>query len=78
MTNDEAKALIREKMESAEKGYSESFAKKEFSKYDLSNSEFENCTYYMGYYRGVQRGLQDALLLIGMLDSEHNRLKSSL
>ena len=64
MTKNEVKALIREKMETANKNYFESFAKK----------DFENCT----YYQGVIRGLQDAMQLIGMLDSEHNRLKSSL
>ena len=63
MTKNEVKALIRKKMESAE-NYFESFAKK----------EFENCT----FYQGVHRGLQDALQVIGMLDSDHNRLKSSL
>ena len=30
------------------------------------------------WYDGIQRGLQDALQVIGMLDNEHNRLKSSL
>jgi len=64
MTKNEVKALIRKKMESAEKDYFESFA----------NKEFENCT----FYQGVHRGLQDALQVIGMLDSDHNRLKSSL
>ena len=64
MTQNEVKALIRKKMDAAEKDYFESFAKK----------EFENCT----FYQGVHRGLQDALQIIGMLDSEHNRLKSSL
>lgn len=51
-------------MDFAEKDYYESFAKK----------DFDNCT----YYQGVNRGLQDALQVIGMLDSDHNRLKSSL
>ena len=64
MTKNEVKALIRKKMEFAEKDYFESFAKK----------EFDNCTYYLG----VKQGLQDALQVIGMLDSDHNRLKSSL
>ena len=64
MTKNEVKVLIRKKMESAEKDYFESFAKK----------DFDNCT----YYQGVNRGLQDALQVIGMLDSDHNRLKSSL
>ena len=64
MTKNEVKALIRKKMETAEGDYFESFAKK----------DFENCT----YYQGINQGLQDALQVIGMLDSEHNRLKSSL
>ena len=64
MTQNEVKALIRKKMESAEKEYLESLVK----------GEFENCS----YYQGVKRGLQDALQVIGMLDSDHNRLKSSL
>ncbi len=64
MTKNEVKALIRKKMELAEKDYFESFAKK----------DFDNCT----YYQGVHRGFQDALQVIGMLDSDHNRLKSSL
>lgn len=64
MTKNEVKALIRKKMDATEKDYFESFAKK----------DFENCT----FYQGVHRGLQDALQVIGMLDSDHNRLKSSL
>ena len=64
MTKNEVKALIRKKMETAEKDYFKSFAKE----------EFENCT----YYQGVAQGLQAALQVIGMLDSNHNRLKSSL
>lgn len=50
-------------IESAKKDYFGSFMKK----------DFENCT----YYQGIHQGLQDALQLIGMLDNEHNRLKSS-
>ena len=64
MTQNEVKALIRKKMDAAEKDYFESFAKK----------EFDDCSYYLG----VKQGLQNALQIIGMLDSEHNRLKSSL
>ena len=64
MTKNEAKALIRKKMESAEKDYLESLVK----------GEFDNCS----YYQGIHRGLQDALQVIGMLDSDHNRLNSSL
>ena len=75
MTKDEVKALIGEKMESAEKGYFEYLVKKELLNYEFSNYEFVDCTHYLGYYRGVQRGLQDALQLIEMLDNEHNRMK---
>lgn len=64
MTKNEVKALIRKKMDTAEKDYLE----------DLVKRDFDNCS----YYQGVKRGLQDALQVIGMLDSEHNRLKSSL
>ena len=64
MTKNEVKALIRKKMETTERDYFESFAKK----------DFDNCT----YYQGINQGLQDALQVIGMLDSNHNRLKSSL
>lgn len=64
MTKNEVKALIRKKMESAEKDYLESLVK----------GEFNNCS----YYQGIKQGLQDALQVIGMLDSDHNRLKSSL
>ena len=64
MTKNEVKALIRKKMETVERDYFESFAKK----------DFDNCT----YYQGINQGLQDALQVIGMLDNDHNRLKSSL
>lgn len=64
MTKNEVKALIRKKMEFAEKDYLESLVK----------GEFNNCS----YYQGIKQGLQDALQVIGMLDSDHNRLKSSL
>lgn len=64
MTKNEVKALIRKKMETAKMDQLES----------LVERDFETCT----YYRGVYRGLQDALQVIGMLDSDHNRLKSSL
>ena len=64
MTKNEVKALIRKKMDAAEKDYLEALVKR----------DFETCS----YYQGVKRGLQDALQVIGMLDSEHNRLKSSL
>ena len=64
MTKNEVKALIRKKMDAAEKDYLESLVK----------GEFENCS----YYQGLKRGLQDALQVLGMMDSDHNRLKSSL
>ena len=64
MAKNEVKALIRKQMETAERDYFESSAKK----------DFDNCT----YYQGINQGLQDALQVIGMLDSNHNRLKSSL
>ena len=40
----------------------------------LANKRFDECS----WYNGVQRGLQDALQVIGMVDIENNRLKSSL
>ena len=64
MTKNEVTALIRKKMETAKMDQLES----------LVERDFETCT----YYRGVHRGLQDALQVIGMLDNDHNRLKSSL
>ena len=64
MTKNEAAALIRQKMKDAEKNYEIALVKRKFN----------NCT----WYDGIQRGLQDALQVIGMLDNEHNRLKSSL
>ena len=64
MTKNEVKALIRKKMESAKKDQLESLVEKDYETFT--------------YYRGVHRGLQDALQVIGMLDSDHNRLKSSL
>lgn len=64
MTKNEAVALIRQKMKNAEKNYEIALVKR----------EFDECS----WYNGIQRGLQDALQVIGMLDNEHNRLKSSL
>lgn len=64
MTKNEAAALIRQKMKDAEKNYEIALVKR----------KFDDCT----WYDGIQRGLQDALQVIGMLDNEHNRLKSSL
>lgn len=64
MTKNEAAALIRQKMKDAQKNYEIALVKRKFN----------DCT----WYDGIQRGLQDALQVIGMLDNEHNRLKSSL
>ena len=64
MTKNEVVALIRQKMKDAEKNY----------KIALAERKFDECS----WYNGIQRGLQDALQVIGMLDNEHNRLKSSL
>lgn len=64
MTKNEAVALIRQKMKDAKQNYEIALAKR----------EFDECS----WYKGIQRGLQDALQVIGMLDNEHNRLKSSL
>ena len=64
MTKNEAVALIRQKMKDAKKNYDIALAK----------GRLDECS----WYNGVQIGLQDALQVIGMLGSEHNRLKSSL
>ena len=64
MTKNEAAALIRQKMKDAKENY----------EIALEKRKFDECS----WYDGVQRGLQDALQVIGMLDNEHNRLKSSL
>ena len=64
MTKNEVAALIRQKMKDAEKNYEIALVKRKFN----------DCT----WYDGIQRGLQDALQVSGMLDNEHNRLKSSL
>ena len=64
MTKNEAVALIRQKMKDAKNNY----------EIALANKSFDECS----WYNGIQRGLQDALQVIGMLDNEHNRLKSSL
>ena len=64
MTKNEAAALIKQKMKDAKKNY----------EIALVNRKFDECI----WYDGVQRGLQDAWQVIGMLDNEHNRLKSSL
>lgn len=64
MNKNEAAALIRQKIKDAEKNYEVA----------LFNRSFDDCS----WYNGIQRGLQDALQVIGMIDNEHNRLKSSL
>ena len=64
MTKNEAIALIRQRMKDAKKNYDTA----------LADSRFDECC----WHGGVQRGLQDALQVIGMLGNEHNRLKSSL
>ena len=64
MTKNEVVALIKQKMKDAEKNY----------EIALANKRFDECS----WYNGIQRGLQDTLQIIGMLDNEHNRLKSSL
>lgn len=64
MTKNEAIALIRQRMKDAKKNYDIA----------LANRRFDECC----WYNGIQRGLQDALQVIGMLGNEHNRLKSSL
>lgn len=63
MTKNEAVALIRQRMKDAKKDYDIAIANRRFD---------ESC-----WYVGIQKGLQDALQVIGMLDNEHNRLKSS-
>lgn len=64
MTKNEAMALIRQKMKDAKLNYEHTLDTK---RYNDSH-----------WYNGIYRGLQDALHVIGMLDNEHNRLKSSL
>ena len=64
MTKNEAMALIKQKMKNAEKNY----------EIALANRRINACS----WYKGIRRGLQDALQVIGMLDNEHNRLKSGL
>ena len=64
MTKNEAQALIRKKMSDTEIDYYHALMRK----------DFDDCS----YYNGIKEGLQQALQVIGMLDNEHNRLKSSL
>ena len=64
MTKNEAVALIRQKMKDAKLNY----------EWSLDTKRYNDSSWYNGIYRG----LQDALQVIGMLDNEHNRLKSSL
>ena len=64
MNKNEAMALIRQKMKDAKLNY----------EWSLDTKRYNDSSWYNGIYRG----LQDALQVIGMLDNEHNRLKSSL
>lgn len=64
MTKNEAQALIRKKMSDTEIDYYRALMRK----------DFDDCS----YYKGIKEGLQQALQVFGMLDNEHNRLKSSL
>ena len=64
MTQNEVKALIRQRMKDAEKEVEIAVGKRDFDVAD--------------WQHGRKRGLQEALQVIGMLDSDHNRLKSSL
>ena len=64
MTKNEAQALIRKKMSDTEFDYYHALMRK----------DFDDCS----YYKGIKEGLQQALQVFGMLDNEHNRLKSSL
>ena len=64
MTQNEVKALIRQRMKDAEKEAEFAMRKREFEVSD--------------WYHGKMKGFQEALQIIGMLNNEHNRLKSSL
>ena len=64
MTKNEVQALIRKKMSDTEIDYYHALMRK----------DFDGCS----YYNGIKEGFQQALQVIGMLDNEHNRLKSSL
>ena len=64
ITKNEAQALIRKKMSETEIDYCHALMRK----------DFDDCS----YYKGIKEGLQQALQVFGMLDNEHNRLKSSL
>ena len=64
MTKNEVVALIRQKMKDAKLNY----------EWSLDTKRYDDSSWYSGIYRG----LQDALQVIGMLDNEHNKLKSSL
>lgn len=64
MTKNEAQVLIRKKMNESEIEYYRALMRK----------DFDGCS----YYKGIKEGLQQALQVFGMLDNEHNRLKSSL
>lgn len=64
MTKNEVVALIKQKMKDAKLKY----------EWSLDTKRYDDSSWYSGIYRG----LQDALQVIGMLDNENNRLKSSL
>ena len=64
MTKNEVVALIKQKMKDAKLKY----------EWSLDTKRYDDSSWYSGMYRG----LHDALQVIGMLDNEHNRLKSSL
>ena len=64
MTKNEVQTLIRKKMSDTEIDYYRALMRK----------DFDDCS----YYKGIKEGLQQALQVFGMLDNEHNRLKSSL
>lgn len=64
MTKNEVKALIRQKIADTDK--------------EISIASKRDNDEAVTYYEGYQIGLKKALQIIGMLDNEHNRLKSSL
>lgn len=59
MTKDEAKALIKQRIENAEEKEICSFDKKEYAVAD--------------WYSGMANGYREALEIIGMIDNDHNR-----
>ena len=64
MTQEEVKALIRQRMKDAEKDSEIAFSKKDYAESD--------------WQHGRRRGLLEALEIVGMLNNANNRLKSSL